>query len=87
MYCAYYELRETLTQLLYNNYLYLNQQAKARNFEDYIAATAFDDEVQKVLFSHLRMLSFIKPVYERYIKLRNAYLKKLLKVNTNWTMR
>lgn len=82
MYNAYFKNKETLTQLLYNNYLYLNQQAKAKNFEDYIAQTAFDDEVEKSLIPHIyEQVKKYKPVYEKFNKLRTTYLKHLLKVN------
>lgn len=82
MYKAYYDSRESITKMLYYNYLSLNQQAKAKNFEDYIAKAAFDDVVDKSLITLIYdQVKLYKEANEDYKKARNAYLKKLIKVS------
>lgn len=82
LYGAYYETKASLTKMLYFNYLSLNQQAKARNFDDYIQRAAFDDSVDKNLISHIyNEVKKFKPSFQEYQKLRSSYLKKLLNVS------
>lgn len=78
---AIYNVRNTLTQALYYNYLMLNTNAKVRNFADYISRTAFDDEIEPNFINHVYdQVKSYKSLYKEYIDLRNKYLKKLLNV-------
>ena len=78
-YNAFYQFRNTLTKSLYYNYLRLNNLAKIRKFEDYIDSVAFDDEINKEFILNLyKNIKLMQPLYVRYYKLRNRYLKYLL---------
>ncbi|WP_051675823.1 oligoendopeptidase F [Ureaplasma canigenitalium] len=81
MYGAYYDNKDAIAKMLYYNYLYLNQEAMAKNYEDYIARTCFDDHVSKGFIEHVyEQVKKYKFSYERYQKIRKAFLKKLLNV-------
>lgn len=76
---AFYSIRNTLTKSLYYNYLMLNTNAKLRKFPDYIARTAFSDEVSKEFISNIYdQIKLYQPLYQKYQNLRRKYLKKIL---------
>ena len=76
---AFYQFRNTLSKCLYYNYLMLNTNAKIRHFNDYIEKTAFDDEINKdFIYNLYQRIKGYKPLVEKYQKVRQQYLKKLL---------
>ncbi|GAA5414964.1 oligoendopeptidase F [Ureaplasma ceti] len=79
---AFYDMRNTLTKALYYNYLMLNTNAKARKFNDYIARTAFGDEIPVSFIEHVyKEVKKYKPLIAKYQEARNEYLKKLINVD------
>lgn len=77
---SFYQFRNTLSKCLYYNYLTLNTNAKIRHFNDYIEKTAFDDEIdKKFIYNLYQKIKEYKPLIEKYQKIRQQYLKKILK--------
>ena len=63
---AYDQYANTLSQTLYYNYLKLNTNAKIHNFEDYVSASAYSDEID---------VSFITTLYEQVQKFKDIHTK------------
>jgi len=79
---AFYSFRNTLTHSLYYNYLELNTSSKIRNFDDYIHACAFSDEIDVKLIPHIYSnVKNYKGSYNTYLNLRNKVLKKIINVD------
>lgn len=79
---GFYQLRNTLTKTLYYNYLMLNTNAKARKFDNYISATAFNDEIPVSFIEHVYSeVKKYKSIIEKYQSHRNEYLKHLLNLD------
>lgn len=77
-----YNVRNTLTQALYYNYLMLNTNAKVRKFANYIDATAFEDEIEPSFIRHVYdQVKLYEPYISDYTKVRDGYLKKLINVS------
>ncbi len=79
---AFYSFRNTLTHSLYYNYLELNTSTKIRNFNDYIHACAFSDEIDVKLIPHIyKNVKDYKKSYRIYSETRNNFLKKIINVD------
>ena len=79
---AFYSFRNTLTHSLYYNYLELNTSTKIRNFNDYIHACAFSDEIDVKLIPHIyKNVKDYKKSYRIYSETRNKILKKIINVD------
>ncbi len=77
----FYKYRNTLTQLLYYNYLMLNTNAKVRNFDDYIDETAFGDEINPKLITFIyEQVATYKSMAEEYRIYRTKILENILEV-------
>lgn len=75
---AFYNLRGTLTKTLYYNYLQLNTYAKIRGFENYVAHTAYSDEIEVDFILKLyEKVKLFKPLIAIYQKARSKVLKKM----------
>ncbi len=81
-YSAFYQFRNSLTKMLYYNYLMLNTFAKLKKFDDYIDSVCFDDEIDKKyilnIYEHIKSNSDLISKYRKY---RNQYIKKILNIN------
>ena len=81
-YSAFYQFRNSLTKMLYYNYLMLNTVAKLKKFDDYIDSVCFDDEIDKKyilnIYEHIKSNSDLISKYRKY---RNQYIKKILNIN------
>ncbi|GHU47993.1 hypothetical protein FACS1894218_3710 [Bacilli bacterium] len=79
---AYHNYENTLTQLLYHNYLMLNTSSKLHKFTDYIHATAFEDEIDTKLITTLyENVALFKHSVVKYKKTVDPLLKHQLKLN------
>ena len=79
---AFYSFRNTLTHSLYYNYLELNTSTKIRNFNDYIHACAFSDEIDVKLIPHIyKNVKDYKKSYGIYADSRNKILKQIINVD------
>ncbi len=79
---AFYSFRNTLTHSLYYNYLELNTSTKIRNFNDYIHACAFSDEIDVKLIPHIyKNIKDYKKSYGIYADSRNKILKQIINVD------
>lgn len=64
---AFANFENTLTQTLYFNYLMLNSYAKIRNFNNYVDAVSFGDEIQtSMILSLYKNVQTFKPLTEKY---------------------
>jgi oligoendopeptidase F len=78
---AYSNYENTFTQTLYYNYLMLNTASKIHKFEDYVSATAFEDEVNVDLILNLyKYAELFKSSSLRYRQIFETLLKKQLKL-------
>lgn len=76
---TFYNVKNTLAKTLYYNYLTFNKIAQINKFKDYIDATCFDDEIDESLILHIyEQVKKYKPNYEKFYKVRNDILKKIL---------
>lgn len=81
-YETFYQYRNTLTKTLYYNYLTLNTIAKIRKFPNYIAQTAFNDEIPVSFISNLyERIKRYQPLNKKFVEYRTKYLKKMLNKN------
>ncbi|GHU31959.1 hypothetical protein FACS1894166_04370 [Bacilli bacterium] len=79
---AYHNYENTLTQLLYHNYLMLNTSSKLHKFTDYIHATAFSDEIDvKLITSLYENVKLFKSSVQKYKMVVEPLLKRQLKLN------
>lgn len=77
---TYYKYKETLSNLLYYNFLNFNTNAKIRKFNDYVDMCCYEDEVDEslILFIYKKALKFSN-LAKRFYTLRD----KILKINNN----
>ncbi len=79
---AFYGIRATLTKTLYYNYLQLNTLAKVRGFDNYVAQTAFADEIKVDFILKLyEKIKLFKPLIKRYQKAKAPVLKQLFNLS------
>lgn len=74
---AFLEHKNTISKLLYHNYLSLNVGAKVRNFKNFIQAQAFGDEVDEnfINFVHNEVKQYTKS-WIRFQNLTDRAIKK-----------
>ncbi len=78
---AYLNNKNTFTKLLYYNYLSLNLLSKINNFDNFISAQCFIDEIDKnFLYLVQSKLQIFSNLYEKYNKLHFSALKKKYKL-------
>lgn len=79
---AYYKHRNVLSNLLYYNYLTLNNNSIIRKYKDYIDATCDDDEIkEELILSIYKNVENFKSLYKRFYDLRNKILKNTYKLD------
>ena len=79
---SYYQYMNTFSKTLFNNFLNVNNYAKARGFKSYVDEVFFNDEINKnVLFSLYRNIESFKSIFLKYKKTKKEIYKKILKIN------
>lgn len=69
--------RETFANLLYFNYLKYNISAKSKKHDNYVAATAFSDEIPVSFIEHIYdQVKLYAPHHEKFQAIRKRILKK-----------
>lgn len=76
---AYYNFKNVLTYNLYYNYLTLNKTAQVRNFESYVHACCFADEIDiKLIHTIYKCVKEFKYADHQYITHKKSLIKQLL---------
>lgn len=80
-YNAFFKYKHTLIKILYHAYLNFNINAKIRNHNDYISATAFHDEIDYKFIDHVyKQISNYADIIKQYSLLLKQALKTKLKL-------
>ncbi|MEF9985446.1 MAG: oligoendopeptidase F [Malacoplasma sp.] len=79
---GYFKYKNLLAQLLYYNYLMLNNNAKIRKYNDYIDQSCHEDEINKsFILSIYSNTKKYKPLLIKFEKARNIFIKGKYKID------